>query len=399
MGTPTGTQNAVADVLSRNPLESTARSQSNRTERVNRDLVQMIASYVNNNHETWDQFLREFTYEIRTTVNAITGKTTVELFLGRKLITPFQKFVMVSYGTEFAVGDIEKLFDETRRNSKAKHEKWIKSDYIIKRESNENGIIVGNSDSSSSRYHSSSLEGVPPRSNWSQSSKNSGSGEKREVKGKVTGCKKDHGKGRTNVTNRRRPLEGSSKEDLIQGNRKLKKSRNEKIVRREEAARLEQDTCRYNLRPRRTDRAEFRPSSEQINDQRGPVWSRGRRDQQYRTYNKKQGSKQQSTSQSHQERKRGQSNCQNSRRAPQQQCQKIGRKSTSGRSESSEVLIGDINNRTHKADPRINHVFLLGGGCGGSFIAISINILLEFLWGRNGNSFQPAPEEERGYVN
>ncbi|GFU45567.1 uncharacterized protein TNCV_1619951 [Trichonephila clavipes] len=189
----------------------------------------MIASYVNDNHETWDQFLREFTYEIRTTVNETTGKTTVELFLGRKLITPFQKFVMVSYGTEFAVGDIEKLFDEARRNSKAKHEKWakyynkrrkenglrsmtggfsadtslkfssekgcgkIKSDYIIKRESNENGIRVGNSDSSSSRYQSSSLEGVPPRSNWSQSSKNSGSGEKREVKGKVTGCKKDHG--------------------------------------------------------------------------------------------------------------------------------------------------------------------------------------------------------------
>ncbi|GFW18868.1 hypothetical protein TNCV_5133211 [Trichonephila clavipes] len=29
-------------------------------------------------------------------------------------------------GTEFAVGDIEKWFDEVRRNTKAKHEKWAK---------------------------------------------------------------------------------------------------------------------------------------------------------------------------------------------------------------------------------------------------------------------------------
>ncbi|GFV74290.1 uncharacterized protein TNCV_5127331 [Trichonephila clavipes] len=33
---------------------------------------------------------------------------------------------MVSDGTEFTVGDIERLFDEARRNTKAKHEKWAK---------------------------------------------------------------------------------------------------------------------------------------------------------------------------------------------------------------------------------------------------------------------------------
>ncbi|GFT20899.1 uncharacterized protein TNCV_3130581 [Trichonephila clavipes] len=33
---------------------------------------------------------------------------------------------MVSDGTEFAVGDIERLFQEARRNAKAKHEKWEK---------------------------------------------------------------------------------------------------------------------------------------------------------------------------------------------------------------------------------------------------------------------------------
>ncbi|GFW49578.1 uncharacterized protein TNCV_2843591 [Trichonephila clavipes] len=33
---------------------------------------------------------------------------------------------MVSDGSEFAVGDIERLFEENRRNTKAKHEKWEK---------------------------------------------------------------------------------------------------------------------------------------------------------------------------------------------------------------------------------------------------------------------------------
>ncbi|GFV79756.1 uncharacterized protein TNCV_1725811 [Trichonephila clavipes] len=69
-----------------------------------------------------DQFLQEFAYVIRTAVNESTGKTPVELFLGRKSITPFQKLVMVSDGTEFAVGDIGRLSEEARQNTKAKHE-------------------------------------------------------------------------------------------------------------------------------------------------------------------------------------------------------------------------------------------------------------------------------------
>ncbi|GFV65721.1 retrovirus-related Pol polyprotein from transposon 412 [Trichonephila clavipes] len=102
------------------------RHQANRTERVNYDLVRMIANYMSDLHDTWDQFLREFAYAIRTAVNETTGKTHAELFLGRKLISPFQKLVMVSDGTEFAEGDIEKLFDEAKRNTKAKHEKCAK---------------------------------------------------------------------------------------------------------------------------------------------------------------------------------------------------------------------------------------------------------------------------------
>ncbi|GFT39756.1 retrovirus-related Pol polyprotein from transposon gypsy [Trichonephila clavipes] len=102
------------------------RPQANRTKRLNRDLVRMIANYVNDQHDTWDQFLREFAYAIRTAMNETMGKTPAELFLGRKLITPFQKLVILSDGTEFAVVDIERLFDEARRSTKAKHEKWAK---------------------------------------------------------------------------------------------------------------------------------------------------------------------------------------------------------------------------------------------------------------------------------
>ncbi|GFV95818.1 uncharacterized protein TNCV_1728681 [Trichonephila clavipes] len=100
--------------------------QAKRAGRVNRDLVQMIEHYVNDQHDTWDQFLREFAYAYRTEVNETTGKPPAELFVGPKLITPFQKLVMVSDGTEFAVGDIEKLFDEARRNTKANQENWAK---------------------------------------------------------------------------------------------------------------------------------------------------------------------------------------------------------------------------------------------------------------------------------
>ncbi|GFX65796.1 uncharacterized protein TNCV_2043291 [Trichonephila clavipes] len=86
------------------------RPQANRTERLNRDLVQMIANYINEQHGTWDQFLCEFAYAIRTAVNETTRKPPAELFLGRKLIPPFQKLVMVLDLIEFAVGDIERIF-------------------------------------------------------------------------------------------------------------------------------------------------------------------------------------------------------------------------------------------------------------------------------------------------
>ncbi|GFT31043.1 retrovirus-related Pol polyprotein from transposon 17.6 [Trichonephila clavipes] len=66
------------------------RPPSNRMERVNRDVLQMLASFVNDNHETWDQFLKEFAYALRTAVHETTGKTQAELFLDKKLLSHFK---------------------------------------------------------------------------------------------------------------------------------------------------------------------------------------------------------------------------------------------------------------------------------------------------------------------
>ncbi|GFW83028.1 retrovirus-related Pol polyprotein from transposon 412 [Trichonephila clavipes] len=104
----------------------TYRPQSNLTERVNRNLVQMIASFVEENHENWDQFLHEFAFALRTAVNETTNKTPAELFLGRKIITPFSKLINVTEDAKYVGNNIERLFDEARRNMQKQHRSWEK---------------------------------------------------------------------------------------------------------------------------------------------------------------------------------------------------------------------------------------------------------------------------------
>ncbi|GFT19563.1 retrovirus-related Pol polyprotein from transposon 412 [Trichonephila clavipes] len=104
----------------------TYRPQSNLTERVNRNLVQMIASFVEEHHENWDQFLHEFAFALGTAVNETTNKTPAELFLGRKIITPFSKLINVTEDAKYVGRNIERLFDEARRNMQKKHKSWEK---------------------------------------------------------------------------------------------------------------------------------------------------------------------------------------------------------------------------------------------------------------------------------
>ncbi|GFX19999.1 uncharacterized protein TNCV_1435591 [Trichonephila clavipes] len=86
----------------------------------------MIASFVEENHENWDQFLHEFAFALRTAVNETTNKTPAELFLGRKIITPFSKLINVTEDAKYVGRNIERLFDEARRNMQKKHKSWEK---------------------------------------------------------------------------------------------------------------------------------------------------------------------------------------------------------------------------------------------------------------------------------
>ncbi|GFV48741.1 uncharacterized protein TNCV_625281 [Trichonephila clavipes] len=104
----------------------TYRPQVNLTERVNRNLVQMIACFVKENNENWDRFLQEFAFALRTSVNETTNKTPAELFLGRKIITPFNKLINVTEGAEYVGRNIEKILDEARQNMRKQHKNWEK---------------------------------------------------------------------------------------------------------------------------------------------------------------------------------------------------------------------------------------------------------------------------------
>lgn len=63
------------------------------TERVNRTLKYMIAAYLDENHNKWDQYLPEFRFAINSAVQETIGMTPAELQLGRKLHGPMDKLL------------------------------------------------------------------------------------------------------------------------------------------------------------------------------------------------------------------------------------------------------------------------------------------------------------------
>lgn len=67
--------------------------QTNMTERVNRTLKCMIASYVDENHKKWDQYLPELRFALNSAVQESTGMSPAELQLGRKLQGPMDKLL------------------------------------------------------------------------------------------------------------------------------------------------------------------------------------------------------------------------------------------------------------------------------------------------------------------
>ncbi|GFY18244.1 retrovirus-related Pol polyprotein from transposon 17.6 [Trichonephila clavipes] len=288
------------------------RPQANRTEHVNRYLVQMIANYVNEQHDTWDQFLREFAYAIRTSVNETTGKSPAELFLLRKLITPFQKLVMVSDGTEFPVNDLVLVathpLSSTARKVVAKFKPKFEGPYRVLdvkhnnvvvwkagkrlsinvdqvriysyRKCDETEIGTGSSDKGSLRDESSSFDRVQRRSNESQDGKKKGSEVKCELEEKGLSFKNDQGPERKIQKGSKNRVPKRALSSNYKTNSNLPKFR--KKSRREET--VTSTTTGYNLRPRSGKRAESRPTIERKTHQGGPVQSRksrGRNDSPY----------------------------------------------------------------------------------------------------------------------
>lgn len=70
--------------------------QANLTERFNRTIKTMIASYVGKQHKTWDQWIREFRFAINAAYQETTGHSPAELALGRSLKGPLERLIVTS---------------------------------------------------------------------------------------------------------------------------------------------------------------------------------------------------------------------------------------------------------------------------------------------------------------
>ncbi|GFY07106.1 hypothetical protein TNCV_4903481 [Trichonephila clavipes] len=123
---------------------------------------------------------------------------------------------MVSNGTEFAVRDIEKLFDEAidetlRQNTKSGRNIMIDGGKMFRlRKSDEMEIRTSSPDNKKSSYKSINFEGMQPRSNSSLYSRMIGSGERRELEEKGTGLLRRIRERHTSIASNRRPLVRSS---------------------------------------------------------------------------------------------------------------------------------------------------------------------------------------------
>ncbi|GFS74002.1 uncharacterized protein TNCV_108751 [Trichonephila clavipes] len=193
---------------------------------------------------------------------------------------------MVSDGTEFAVGDIERLFEEVRQNRKAKHEKWEKY-YNRRRKCDEMEIRTGSSDSNSSRQESSSFNRVQRRSGESQYGRKKGSDVKRDLEEKGIIFF----------------LERSGEETVAPS------------------------TSSYNLRSRGGRRVESRPAMEMKTQQGGPARARKSKGRNNNPYIEE----------------RTRSDNRNARRRDQQRKDQERQGASTSRSISIEVLVGDTN--------------------------------------------------------
>lgn len=70
--------------------------QTNLTERVNKTLKTMIASFVGKHHQDWDRWLPEFRMAINTAVHESTGVSPAVLALGRSIKGPLERLIALA---------------------------------------------------------------------------------------------------------------------------------------------------------------------------------------------------------------------------------------------------------------------------------------------------------------
>lgn len=105
--------------------------QTNLTERINRNIKALLASYVEDKHTSWDKLLPEFRFALNTAVHEPTGVTPAELNLGRTLKGPLDAELRpqlgnpdtAAYATAKQVNELREFAMDNLKRAKQKQKK------------------------------------------------------------------------------------------------------------------------------------------------------------------------------------------------------------------------------------------------------------------------------------
>ncbi|KAL6481162.1 hypothetical protein MHYP_G00092420 [Metynnis hypsauchen] len=105
--------------------------QTNATERVNHTLKTAIRAYVGDKHNSWDKFLPQICFALRTSPHESTGFTPAKMLYGRELMTPLDLLTKPSTDglvdplsqPETPAKAVQRIHDHARVSLKASHER------------------------------------------------------------------------------------------------------------------------------------------------------------------------------------------------------------------------------------------------------------------------------------
>lgn len=85
--------------------------QVNSSERVNKDLIRMIATFASQQHNTWDEHLNSFALALRSQINETRKVTPSVIMLGRQLKLPIDRALQGKTNSDYDA-DAEKMMSE-----------------------------------------------------------------------------------------------------------------------------------------------------------------------------------------------------------------------------------------------------------------------------------------------